>query len=568
MFYIFLGILEYSDTAQWIFNKSSTYLENGNVTIIGWVHSHVQAVHTGFSSIDVHTQWLFAKEYKNCFGLVIEYGKSGFWLDHDFFTLTEIGINAVGNCTKSYPGLSKTHHIACNNRSNYTSIKTKIAILANIPCKVSNFTTLKDNLNYNETNKITCFERVCEQCNNPFEIDRFFKHVSHAAKCKKYYGLRWPLIMEEKTKINQRKRNDTIRERKLNKKVNWDALLTKAKADKLKNQIDAQNRASKKWHVKYKECQLEENKKSEMAKNYDNYVSTQKERGYAQDQKFLMLCKGCKVTFSTHVFYRHVSHSNSCKESYGNEWGKMKSEKRKIVKGASYDANIEKRLKVSKENYEKNKEEKKKYYEENKEERKKYYEKNKKHISNRMKQYHIDEKQREKDAEFDRDEKFFEEVWKPRMEKDVKVWSLRQKLFFEASICKEIERLRTKTLTKEMEEKLAKLEIAANETFRTIESDVEEAIKKARNLKFYKYIKNSRAWNEPDPMSDVFNIYKELNVDYRKAELRQDLEVLEKESRIVLKEVADEIGETLGERVYWCSMRLEKIENIKSRYKL
>ena len=90
-----IGIDEYPDSVQWMLNKSNTYLENGNVTVVGWIHSHVQGVHAGFSSIDVHTQWAYEKEYKNVFGLIIEFGKSGFWLDHDYFILTEIGTNAI-----------------------------------------------------------------------------------------------------------------------------------------------------------------------------------------------------------------------------------------------------------------------------------------------------------------------------------------------------------------------------------------------------------------------------------------------------------------------------------------
>ena len=84
-----------------------------------------------------------------------------------------------------------------------------------------------------------------------------------------------------------------------------------------------------------------------------------------------MVCKGCQEIFSTHIFYRHVSHSTCCKESYGEEWEKMRAAKRKIVKGADYGAHQNERLKASKE----------------------YYEKNKKSISDRMKQYYLNEKQ-------------------------------------------------------------------------------------------------------------------------------------------------------------------------------
>ena len=44
--------------------------------------------------------------------------------------------------------------------------------------------------------------------------------------------------------------------------------------------------------------------------------------------------------------------------------------------------------------------------------------------------------------------------------------------------------------------------------------------------------------------------------------------LLDKQSWIVLKEIADKIGENLGERIDWIHLRLEEIESIKSRYKL
>ena len=100
-----LGIDEYNDTVQWITNKSDTYSEYGNVTIIAWIHSHVQCHYTGFSSVDVHKQWALEKNFKNVFGLVIEFGTSSFWLDHEYFILTEIGTNAIEQCYNNFPEL-------------------------------------------------------------------------------------------------------------------------------------------------------------------------------------------------------------------------------------------------------------------------------------------------------------------------------------------------------------------------------------------------------------------------------------------------------------------------------
>ena len=262
-----------------------------------------------------------------------------------------------------------------------------------------------------------------------------------------------------------------------------------------------------------------------MAKDFNEYVVSNKDRGYAQDQKFLMLCKGCNQTFPTHTFYRHVSHSNSCEESYGDEWSKMKAQKQKISKGAYYDSNYEGHLKIAR----------------------KYHKNNKESISIKKKQYYREERCSKKakleNAEYEEKKRNFENVWKPRMEKDTRDSILIQKYFFENSICEEIKKLRTKTMSEEMKKKLTNIEVQAEEIHKKIEAEVEEAIKKAKDVVFFKKLSH----HHKEPYDVIFDIYKELNVNYRSQELRPEWVLLIKQSKVILKEIADEIGHELGD---------------------
>ena len=44
----------------------------------------------------------------------------------------------------------------------------------------------------------------CEGCNLIFNTDTFFKHASHAKKCKEVYGERLEIMKKEKRKKNQK----------------------------------------------------------------------------------------------------------------------------------------------------------------------------------------------------------------------------------------------------------------------------------------------------------------------------------------------------------------------------
>ena len=98
-----------------------------------------------------------------------------------------------------------------------------------------------------------------------------------------------------------------------------------------------------------------------------------------------------------------------------------------------------------------------------------------------------------------------------------------------------------------MDQKLKNLEAKANDISNKIEADAEEAIQKAKCVVFFKKIES---WHK-SPHDVVFDIYKSMNVNHGPNELRQEWVLLEKESRVILKEIADELGEELEPRVYW-----------------
>ena len=153
----------------------------------------------------------------------------------------------------------------------------------------------------------------CEGCKKPFEMQKFFRHLSHAKKCKNSYG-------EERYKV-------LINERRMDN--------------------DRVSRAEKRKWANFDDMAIEQ----KIAEEDGDYWEEFHENG------FILKCEGCDESFFTDKFFKHVSHSKRCKEAIGKEkFELMKKEKRKMVRSYSYKKNEIKYKEKAKISYSKNKE--------------------------------------------------------------------------------------------------------------------------------------------------------------------------------------------------------------------
>ena len=137
---------------------------------------------------------------------------------------------------------------------------------------------------------------TCEGCNEEFDNDSILKHIAKIPSCKKKYGDRFEIMKKEK-------RNATYKKyRKNAKRESWD----------------------------------EETKEmAEFAKELDIPESP-------FNWNHALKCEGCGENFLHDRFFKHVSHTESCKAIYGKRYDAMKKEKKAMVDKMSYKRNKEK----------------------------------------------------------------------------------------------------------------------------------------------------------------------------------------------------------------------------------
>ena len=168
----------------------------------------------------------------------------------------------------------------------------------------------------NEPTIVTQSELQCEGCERTFEENVFLKHVGHNKECKAVYGAeRFASMKKERRKKVQKKHVEL----------------------KYEDKIEAMNK-------NLTEEEIEE----------DRAIG------------WIMTCEGCKVTFQSDVFFRHVPKTEVCKKVYEGRWELMLKAKKNVRQGIK-DMN--------------QKEKKKEYYKQNKaaiaEKRKDRYQKKK-----------------------------------------------------------------------------------------------------------------------------------------------------------------------------------------------
>ena len=155
-------------------------------------------------------------------------------------------------------------------------------------------------------------EFECEGCKKTFKIQKFFRHLSHAQKCKDSYGYeRYNVLKKERRK-----------------------------------DIDRVSRAEARKWANFDDMAIEQKIAEENGENWEEL----------HEIGFMLKCEGCDESYSTDTFFKHISHSKRCKEVMGKEkFELMKKEKRKMVRSQSYKNNLVKRKEQDKNYHSKHK---------------------------------------------------------------------------------------------------------------------------------------------------------------------------------------------------------------------
>ena len=127
-------------------------------------------------------------------------------------------------------------------------------------------------------------------------MQKFFRHLSHAKKCKESYGdERYNVIKKERRK-----------------------------------DIDRVSRAEATKWASFDDLALEQKIAEENGDNWEQF----------HENGLILKCEGCDESYFTDTFFKHISHSKRCKEILGEEkFESMKKEKRKMVRHQNYKNN-------------------------------------------------------------------------------------------------------------------------------------------------------------------------------------------------------------------------------------
>ena len=110
--------------------------------IIGWVHSHVRDVRCFFSSLDVHNQYLSQRLDANHLGLVVQICKNGNVGEHDYYRLTNAGMQTVSDCLNGSLhqkwNIDNTKpHDSCHGDHLYESWMHMVNAIASLPLEIN-----------------------------------------------------------------------------------------------------------------------------------------------------------------------------------------------------------------------------------------------------------------------------------------------------------------------------------------------------------------------------------------------------------------------------------------------
>ena len=160
------------DTFSWIQSDESLNEKD----TIAWVHTHVKGTPCGFSSIDVHNQYILEKTINSdIVGIVIELSETTeIW---DAFVLSNEGKSCADQCSRK-KNLASVQHAECGARELYYSVKSRINEVES-SCKILDFR-----------------QYSCESCSKKFQRSSLLRHISHSKNCRSFYGNRFDQMKE------------------------------------------------------------------------------------------------------------------------------------------------------------------------------------------------------------------------------------------------------------------------------------------------------------------------------------------------------------------------------------
>ncbi len=221
------------DSSLWMRHQSPAgQLHQDNFRIIAWVHSHVRGALCGFSSVDVHTQYMYNRLCQGwtIYGLVYEInqersGSISSWLD-----LTDVGRNMVSQCSTTHQ-----QHEACSEKNFYQSFDNLVQY-CDLPLAVvdaRNTCPLGGSKESSQKNREPVIHKIFDKVEQPslsFDICQacgkytgtekaWIGHVGHKKSCKMHYGSTYTELQEKRRfqskKAYQRENSKKLAERQL-----------------------------------------------------------------------------------------------------------------------------------------------------------------------------------------------------------------------------------------------------------------------------------------------------------------------------------------------------------------
>ena len=135
-----------SDTSvEWIFSNLSKHPKfNNGMTIVAWIHSHVQGADAAFSSIDCHNQYNYQHVLglDGLLGIVFEVGDDSALNDIEYYDLNPIGKEAIKQCGKHGYFNQQQQHEHCDGIETsklYHCVDQAIEIIHDLPLHIHDF---------------------------------------------------------------------------------------------------------------------------------------------------------------------------------------------------------------------------------------------------------------------------------------------------------------------------------------------------------------------------------------------------------------------------------------------
>ena len=155
------------DSLDWAFKalRSEGKMEP---CLIAWIHTHVENVKCGFSSIDNHTQHTYSKLHDGVLGLVIEVLENNKTGEYDFFEITRQGKRFLEKCSRQKDCNTMEQHESCNNTNFYKSVKDQVMFDDSLVLKVRNFMDIEE-LNFQSMELDEQSEEESSEHFRPFE---------------------------------------------------------------------------------------------------------------------------------------------------------------------------------------------------------------------------------------------------------------------------------------------------------------------------------------------------------------------------------------------------------------